>query len=88
MNRILSIVALVISLIALTLAGHAHLRADRMADEALRRREQKLVDRMWPDMKVIYADLLEGSEGYTGEKPETIEGLFGPLITVFGTIGQ
>ncbi len=88
MNRIMSIVALVISLIALALAGHAHLHADRMAEQALRRREQKLVDRMWPDMKVIYADFLEGAEGYTVEKPETIEGLFGPLITVYGEIGQ
>ena len=84
----MSISALVISLVALALAAQAHLNADRMATQALHRREQKMIDSLWPDMKVIYADLLEGSKGYSGERPDTIEELFTPIITVFGKIGE
>jgi len=88
MNRIMSIAALVISVVALAFAAHTHLHADRMADQALLRREQRLIDRMWPDMKVIYDDLLGGSTGYTGEKPETLEGMLKPLITIVEEVGN
>ena len=88
MNRTMSIAALVISLVALAFAAQAHLHADRMADQALLRREQRLIDRMWPDMQAIYDDLLEGSTGYTGEKPETLEGMFKPLITMVEEFGN
>ena len=87
MNRIMSIAALVISVAALALAAHAHLNAERMAEQALHRREQKVIERMWPTMQVIYEDLLEGSKVYTGDKPDTIEKLFSPLFSVVEAMG-
>lgn len=87
MDRIMSRVALVISLIAVGLVANAHFHAEHMAERALQQREQIMIDRMWPTMKAIYQDLFEGSERYTAEKPETIEELFRPLFTVVGEIG-
>jgi hypothetical protein len=87
MNRIMSIAAFAISVVALCLAVHSHFHADRMAEQALRRREQQMIDRMWPNVKAIYDDLLQGSKGYTGEKPETIEELFTPLVTMVEQVG-
>lgn len=88
MNKILMISSFVISIVALAFAVNAYFHADRMADEALFRREQRLIDRMWPDMKVIYDDLLGGSTEYSGEKPETLEGLIKPLIIMVEEVGN
>ena len=88
MNKALSITALIISIVALGLGAHAHLNACRLADQALGRREAQIIEKLWPSMQIIYQDLLEGSEGYTGKKPETIDELFTPLLNIIESIGK
>jgi hypothetical protein len=88
MNRLLSLAALFLSLVALAWGVSAHLRAERLADDALRRREAELVDWLWPTMEPIYVDLLADSPEYSAEQPETLEELFTPLLVILEELGK
>ena len=81
MPKLLSILALVLSLAALTLAATVYMRADIIADQAVQRREQKVVDHLKPKVHAIYRDLgLELTP--SAKQPKSLEDLFTPMFHV------
>lgn len=79
MKTLLPAISLVISLAALGAAGATYLRADALADEALRRRERELVDRLRPMVEPIYADF-DLKAGPTVRDAQTLDALFAPML--------
>jgi hypothetical protein len=76
MQQRLGLVALVVSLIALAVAGSTYFQADARAEAALQRRERELVRRYSPPIRRICADFrMSVPEG----EPQTLEELFEPL---------
>lgn len=79
MPKILSILALVLSLAALTLAATVYSRADIIADQAVQRREQKIVDHLKPKVHAVYRDFdLELTP--SAKQPKSLEELFTPMF--------
>lgn len=74
---VISIVALVISIWAFVIVSN-DVRSDVAAERALVRREKQLISQLWPKLKKIHAAM--GMDA-PKEQPQSIEELFGPLLT-------
>ena len=81
MQKILPLLALAVSLLALVIAGYTYLRADALAQDAVDRRERALVERLEPEVMAIYHDfgiLLTPQQ----QNPRTLADLIEPLFIV------
>jgi len=76
MNRVLSVLALILAVAATGIAIDAHLRADA----AVERRERELIRNLWPKMQPVYRDI--GTGDPPTAEPATIEELLDPLFEV------
>src|SRR3974390_3409261 len=76
-DRVLTFLALAVSVTALGYAAWVHSQADTAADAALRRREKQLVEKLAPKVQAMYQGL-----GVTNkvEHPTTLDQLFAPYV--------
>ena len=77
MPKVLSIVALVVSIAALGLSIVTHTQTDARVEDAIRRREKALVERAKPSFMKIFSDF--GMKDVPSD-PQTLDDLFDPLI--------
>jgi hypothetical protein len=80
-NRPLSVVALILSIVALFLGIHAQIRVERIAAETISNREQQLIEWMWPKVERVSVELGAGRD-MPAARPNTIEELLSPLFEV------
>ena len=81
MNKLLSIVALILSIVALFLGIHAQIRVERIAAETMSNREQQLIEWMWPKVERFSVELGTARD-VPAARPNTIEELLSPLFEV------
>ena len=79
MNRFISIAALVISIVALFLALNTQRADERIAQEMIDKREQQLIEALWPDIQKVCKDIGVGSVKLD-KRPSTLEELLAPLF--------
>ncbi|MFO0916195.1 MAG: hypothetical protein U0795_24770 [Pirellulales bacterium] len=70
---------LIVSITALVLSVGVYTRADAIAEAALRRREQQMVDRLNPQIQSVYRDFGIDLSPESAE-PRSLEDLFLPMI--------
>ena len=79
MSKPFSMICLLISLVALALAASVYLQADAIADAAVSRREQALVEKLKPKVMQIMTDL-DVEDELTNVT--TLDELFAPLFRI------
>ena len=85
MSKAIPIISLLISIAALLFAGSVYLRADAIADQAVARREQALVEKLQPKLHGIYEDF-DTELNASQKNPKTLDDLLGPLIQLVTSV--
>jgi hypothetical protein len=86
-ERFVTYLALALSIVAIGYAGCVHFSAAKLAEDALRRREERLVKHFAPTFGEIYADLLPDG-GRSVKNAKTLEELFGPALDIVKKLGN
>ena len=77
MRKTLPYLALLLSTIAIVLAGVAYARSSCRAETTIRERERAFIDRMWPLVERMYKDM---PVEVPHTKPDTIAVLLEPFL--------
>jgi hypothetical protein len=87
MAKTLSILSFALSVVAVTISVVIYSRADAIADEAVRRREQQIVDQLRPDVHAIYSDFdLELPP--SAVDPKSLGDLFAPMFRLVQSVQE
>ena len=79
MNRIIAVIALLISITALAVAAMSYVHAERIAEIKVKQHEKEVVDVIFPWFDAMFVDF--GPDRYPYKtKPETIAELVDPMF--------
>lgn len=79
MPKLLSILSLIVSVAAIAIAAAVYLRADVIADQAVQRREQQIVEQLKPKVHAIYSDF-DMALPPSAVEPKSLDDLFSPMF--------
>ncbi len=85
MDRIIALVSLIVSVVAITLAGVTFANSEKRAQSVLDQRERQLIQHLFPTLQTIYSDF---DLAVPSQPPKTLEELFDPLVGMIESIAS